>query len=102
MSSLFTTVATTVVTPQTDADVRRLEIFEAIADERDHQDDKWGEDFDALNTPNDWVAYITAYAGKGVTLPFNEPLFRASMLKVAALAVAILERDNYAPRHYDQ
>jgi hypothetical protein len=77
------------------------EVFGMIKSERDYQNNKWGEEFDVLNTPNDWVAYITAYAGKAVTLPWDKDAFRDSMLKVATLAVAVLEREDYAPRHYD-
>lgn len=76
-------------------------IYELITAERDYQDKKWGKEFDHLNTPNDWIAYIFAYAGKAVTLSWNREAFRTAVLKVAALSVAVLERDTYAPHHYD-
>jgi uncharacterized protein YcbX len=79
----------------------RRTIFAAIETEREYQDDKWGKTFDHRNTPNDWVAYISKYLGQAVTLPWNPVQFREQMLKVAALAVAVLEQDDYAPRHYD-
>lgn len=79
----------------------RATIFTLIENERAYQDKKWGKAFDDKNTPNDWVAYIVAHAGKAVTLPWNREAFRASILKVAALCVAALEREEYAPRHYD-
>ncbi len=82
--------------------MKRTEIFELIDAERNYQDGKWGTSFDNRNTPNDWVAYITAYAGKAVTLPWDAAKFRTSILKVAALAVAVLERESYEPRHYDK
>lgn len=76
-------------------------IFEAIDHEREYQDGKWGEEFDSKNTPNDWVAYLVAYLGKAVTLPWKEETFRLMLVKVAALCVAALERSNYPARHYD-
>lgn len=81
--------------------MERSQVFKHIDEERNYQDAKWGTEFDKLNTPNDWVAFIAIYLGKAVTLPWNRVTFRTAILKVAALAVAILERDNYAPRHYD-
>jgi hypothetical protein len=81
--------------------VTRPDVFEAISRERDYQDDKWGSDFDNKNTPNDWVSYIAIYLGKAVTFPWDRKTFRTAILKVATLCVAILEREEYAPRHYD-
>ena len=77
------------------------EIFEKIATEREYQNQKWGNSFDSKNTPNDWVAYISKYLGQAMTMPFDETTFRTQLLKVATLAVAALEQDKYAPRHYD-
>lgn len=76
-------------------------VFELIRIERRYQDGLWGKDFDDKNTPNDWVAYIAHYLGKAVLFPFNKDKFRNALIKVAALAVAILEREDYASRHYD-
>jgi hypothetical protein len=78
------------------------EVFDLIAGERAYQNKKWGTEFDNKNTPNDWIAYIAIYLGKAVTFPWNREAFRTAILKVAALAVAVLEREDYAPRHYDQ
>ena len=51
--------------------------------------------FDAGNSQNDWVAYISAYAGRASNkVARNEKEgqeFRANMIKVAALAVAAVE-----------
>lgn len=80
---------------------KRDNIFDSINAERNYQDSKWGNSFDSKNTPNDWVAYISKYLGQSVTMPFNEDVFRTQLLKVATLAVAALEQDKYAPRHYD-
>lgn len=88
------------MTPQEKSEAR-TRIFAEIDREREYQDGKWGDEFDQLNTPNDWVAYITAYVGKAVTLPWDGVSFRKAILKVAALCVAALERTDYAPRHYD-
>lgn len=79
----------------------REQIFNLIGAERDYQTHKWGTAFDTKNTPNDWVAYISKYLGQTVTLPFNKATFQTQLLKVAALAVAALEQQDYAPRHYD-
>ena len=81
--------------------MERSEIFALLEKERAYQDERWGRDFDDKNTPNDWVAYIAVYLGRAVTLPYNPLAFRMAILKVAALAIAILEREKYAPRHYD-
>lgn len=81
----------------------RAEIFEVINDEREYQDKRWGTEFDYKNTMNDWISYITRYLGKAQVLDRNAGLgeFRQNMFKVAALAVAALEQDGYAARHYD-
>lgn len=80
----------------------RADIFKKIDHERDYQEQKWGPKFDKRNTPNDWVAYLVQYVGKAVTLPFDINAFRLAVFKVAALCVAILEREQYAKRHYDR
>ncbi len=51
--------------------------------------------FDESNSRNDWVGYVTAYAGRAADKCFRNERegcdFRESMLKVAALAVAAIE-----------
>ena len=80
----------------------RQQIFAEIEKEREYQNHKWGEDFDNKNTPNDWVAYMMKYLGRAVTTtPFERQAFHIAILKVVTLGVAILERAEYAPRHYD-
>jgi hypothetical protein len=79
----------------------RREVFEEIEKERAYQQDKWGNDFDEKNTPNDWVAYMSKYLGQAVTMPFDVEKFRTQILKVATIATAVLEQADYAPRHYD-
>lgn len=80
----------------------RQEIYSAIETERAYQQEKWGDDFDRRNTPNDWLAYVLKYAGQAVTMPFDNDVFRKTVLKVATLCVAALEQPDYAARHYDR
>ena len=79
----------------------RMLIFDAVIKERQYQETKWGAAFDDQNTANDWVAYLAQYLGQVVTLPWNREVFRTQILKVMTLCCAILEREEYAPRHYD-
>lgn len=87
--------------PKTPADETRIVTAE-IERERDYQRTKWGNDADNdLNTPNDFVAYLTAQATKwhpGGFAPYGEETiaaFRRAMIKTAAVAVAGAE---YADR----
>jgi hypothetical protein len=85
--------------------MERQVILESIAAERDRQDKMWGNDFDAKNTVNDWVAYITRYVSEGAydgsSQKFDEKKFREYLMKAATLCVAALEQESFAPRHYD-
>ena len=77
-------------------------IIDQIESERSKQ--KGFDDFDKSNTRNDWVAYITSYAGDAAEKVKKKELnsqaeedhrFRDNMIKVAALAVAAIEsHDN--------
>lgn len=83
----------------------RKQVFTEIEKELKYSD-KWGKIFDDKNTPNDWIAYITKYAGQAVTLPWNSDTFRSQLIKTAGLcisAVEALDRNNnkLAKRHYD-
>ncbi len=52
------------------------------------------EEFDKTNSKNDWVSYITAYAGRAANVARNEREgceFRCCMLKVAALAISAIK-----------
>jgi len=82
--------------------MNRSEVYKLIDSEREYQKLRWSTEFDNANTPNDWVPYITHYLGKAVTLPWHRETFRRYLVVVAALAVAALEREEYAPRHYDK
>jgi len=49
---------------------------------------------DDLNSPNDWVAYITSYAGRAADTYRNDREnqgFRENLIKVAALCVSALK-----------
>lgn len=75
------------------------EILEEIRKERARQTELAfagdTKSFDRTNSRNDWVAYISAYAGRAAEKVFRNKRegqdFRANMVKVAALAVAALE-----------
>lgn len=78
----------------------RKNIYEEIDNEREYQDKKWGLENDNQNTSNDWITYITAWAGKAYSFPSNKENFRKNMVKVAAIAVAAIEtcdRNNGLP-----
>jgi hypothetical protein len=73
-------------------------VFNEIADEREHQIERWGNDADdTLNEPNDFIAYMNAYSTKwfpGGFAPYTPETvdaFRTSMIKTAAIAVAAVE-----------
>ena len=70
----------------------RKDIFNEINRERTRQETElWGPEVDDKNTVNDWIAYITAYAGEGYAHPSDGVKFRQAMVKVAALAIAAIE-----------
>jgi hypothetical protein len=76
----------------------RTEILNEIDAERDYQIGRWGNNADdELNEPNDFVAYMNAYATKwfpGGFAPYTPETvdaFRKSMIKTAAIAVAAVE-----------
>lgn len=87
----------------------REQIIDAIMVERLRQQELWGNDFDDLNTPNDWVAYIVNYVATGAydgrdkkysPVKFREHLVKAATICVAAIETIDRNRDC-APRHYD-
>lgn len=81
-------------------------ILQSIRDERAYQDAKWGKEFDARNTINDWVTYIHNYAADACAWLIDKEAQKRSLIKVAALAVAAIQRceenGGFAPRHYDE
>jgi|WetSurMetagenome_2_1015567.scaffolds.fasta_scaffold02484_17 hypothetical protein len=69
--------------------MKKIDVFNEIALEVERQQ-TLGFD-DSKNTGNDWVAYITAYAGRATTARKNKDLdFHRNMVKVAALAVSAI------------
>lgn len=82
------------------------EVLEEVKRERIRQDTLWGKKFDDTHTQNDWVAFITCYAGKGMRkMPGEEgqqypgpESFRWAMIQVAALALAAVEALDRHPR----
>ena len=66
-----------------------------VVQERERQKHIIDEEFEAQNTANDFVAYITAYAGRAARKVLRnerqEETFRSNMVKVAAIAVAAIE-----------
>jgi hypothetical protein len=75
----------------------RLEILDRIDAEREYQIERWGDADDLVNTPNDFVSYLSHYSTKwfnGSFAPYNTETiykFRDSMIKNAAIAVAAVE-----------
>ena len=71
--------------------------------EYDKQLQRFGFQFDDLNTKNDWCMYICDYATKWAR---GERGDEEGLIKVAALAFAALQARNrnhgFHPRHYDQ
>lgn len=77
-----------------------MNIYDKIREERERQEAiAYGGDtaaFDKTNTHNDWVSYITAYAGRATDCHRNERDqcdFSESLIKVGALVVAALEEE---------
>jgi hypothetical protein len=75
-----------------------MSVYDEIQVERGYQDSRWGTaNDDKFNTPWMWVAYIARYSTtwmNGQFLPVGDYAvnnFRASMVKVAAIAVAAVE-----------
>lgn len=82
------------------------DFYDKVVEERLYQINRWGNDFDSKNTPNDWVAYIAKYLGQVVTMPWNKETFKKQLVKVATLCAAAYEwcerTDGDMPkRHYD-
>ena len=79
-------------------------ILRDVVTERQHQVAKWGIEFDDKNTINDWVSYITSYAGQAA-FEDNAAVRRHKLIQVAALAVAAVEAFDrnlsFPNRHYD-
>ena len=68
------------------------QIFEEIRQERDRQDEQYGgPDHDDNHYPGDWCLILMKYHGRGAAVTIDtqpDATFRASMMKLAAVAVA--------------
>lgn len=90
-----------------------MSVYQEITAEREAQVARFGNEMDrVVNTPNDFVAYISHYASrwfKGGFQPYPTEMvndYRQQMIKVAALAVAAVEaldyqRDNLGTAHFE-
>lgn len=97
-------------------------IIDDIEAERGYSAQYWDKDFDALNTINDWTAYINIYLARGTWLGGKLNVVhetatqihtrqRKALVQAASLCISALEAfDNngaeddlgfFEPRHYD-
>jgi len=80
-------------------------IFEDLKKENCYSCERWGDDFDRYNTINDWVSYITQYAGKAVDFKLSKDEQRKYLIKVANLAISAIKscdkNNGFPKRHYD-
>jgi hypothetical protein len=75
-----------------------MSVYDEIRAERDYQRDKWGDEADVkVNTPNDFVSYISHHSTRwfnGGFTPYPKTVvddYRTQMIKTAALAIAAVE-----------
>lgn len=74
----------------------RQDFFNAVEAERTYQENKWGAT-DSLNNEYNWAAYLGAYTNRSlIGFPGDNPArveaFKKDMVKVAALALAAVEK----------
>lgn len=95
---------------KTDDDIRS-NILDQIDAERLRQQELWGNDFDDLNTANDWIAYICRYAAEGGysgrEKKYTVSRFRSFLVRCAAICCAAIETidrngGKLIHRHYDK
>jgi len=75
----------------------RSSIYSTIEAERLHQNGRWGgEIHDKQHSINDWIAYITRYAGEAQKASEDNcpELCQRRLVQVAALAVAAIEASD--------
>lgn len=69
------------------------QIYDDIRNERERQNREWGgPEHDDDHSISDFIAYITKHAGKAVDGTVSDQ--RRQMVRVAALAVAVVEKLN--------
>ena len=83
----------------------RAEIYSQIEGELEYARQKWGIEFDARNTLNDWVTYINMYASDAAKIAIPPSEARKKLIKAAGLAISAIENldfnGQFAPRHYE-
>jgi hypothetical protein len=86
-----------------------IQHVEAVLEEAVDAANLWGDDFDELNTINDWVIYTMRYLGNATRMGNTYTEQRAHLVKAGGLILNAL-RVSYArypaagfePRHYDE
>ena len=83
---------------------KRSSILSRIEQERIRQSDLAGSEYDAKNSPNDWIAitsYYLAQETKRATMltPPNSDDFERELIKAAAVILAALEHINVMKEH---
>lgn len=76
---------------------RQEELFEKIRSERSRQFDLPGSEWDAHNSPGEWVALITHYLSQEVRVKGMAPKqeeFEESLIKAAAIILAALDHSE--------
>lgn len=84
----------------------RQNLYGDIEKELQRAQHLWGTEFDSKNTLNDWVAYITMYAGDAAKIKTPPSEAEQKLLKAAGLVISALENfranGQFAPRHYEE
>lgn len=76
----------------------RIDILKMIETERERQVDLPGSEFDASNTPNDWIAiasYYMSQESRRVNMMPRQAEFEKELIKAAAVIVAALEHSDH-------
>ena len=74
--------------------MQRAELLDRISAERSRQSDLPGSEWDAKNTPGDWVAIVTHYVSSEVRrngIVPSQAEFEDNLVKAAAVILAALE-----------
>lgn len=81
-------------------------IFTDVRNELDEAAQKWGSEFDGLNTLNDWATYISIYVGQAASMANKDDpheVYRQLIkaMGLCASAAGHVVEELIAPRHYD-
>ena len=74
--------------------IHRAQFLDRISSERDRQSDLPGSEWDAKNTPGDWVAIVNHYVSSEVRrngIVPSQAEFEDNLVKAAAVILAALE-----------